>query len=132
MKLAITLRHLATGDSYATLQYDVRVARTTIGFILREVCDALVMELKHDVIDCPVDSDAWNALPRSSRRNGMFHMHVELWMGNKLPPESLQRRGPCTMFEISVGFGFFLFWLMSRCFIVVRYLTTRPGRRSTN
>ncbi|KAH3719649.1 hypothetical protein DPMN_062499 [Dreissena polymorpha] len=52
MKLAMTLRHLATRDRYATLQYDFRVARTTIGVVVREVCDALVMELKHDVIDC--------------------------------------------------------------------------------
>ncbi|KAH3694423.1 hypothetical protein DPMN_081863 [Dreissena polymorpha] len=91
------------------------------------------MELKHGVIDCPVDSDAWNALPRSSRCNGMFHMHVELWMGNMLPTESLQRRAVrCTIFEISVGLGFLLFWLMARCFIFIRYLITRPGRRFNN
>ena len=59
MKLAITLRHLATGDSYATLQYDFRVARNTICLLVKEVCDALVMELKNDVITCPVDRDTW-------------------------------------------------------------------------
>ncbi|XP_052271962.1 uncharacterized protein LOC127872673 [Dreissena polymorpha] len=64
MKLAITLRHLATGDGYATLHYDFRVARTTIGLVVREVCNALVMELKHDVIDCPVDSDAWERVAK--------------------------------------------------------------------
>jgi len=55
MKLAITLRHLATGDSYATLQYDFRVPRNTICLLVKEVCDALVMELKNEVITCPVD-----------------------------------------------------------------------------
>ena len=62
MKLAITLRHLATGDSYASLQYDFRVARNTISLLLREVCDALVMELKNEVITCPVDRDAWGPI----------------------------------------------------------------------
>ncbi|KAH3888906.1 hypothetical protein DPMN_012950 [Dreissena polymorpha] len=52
MKLAMTIRHRAIGDSYATLQYDFREARTTKGLLVREVFDALVMELKHDVIDC--------------------------------------------------------------------------------
>ena len=64
MKLAITLRHLATGDSYASLQYDFRVARNTISLLVREVCDALVMELKNEVITCPVDRDAWGPITK--------------------------------------------------------------------
>ncbi|XP_041355337.1 putative nuclease HARBI1 [Gigantopelta aegis] len=59
MKLVITLRHLATGDSYATLQYEFRVARNTICLLVKEVCDALVMELKNEVIVCPVDRGTW-------------------------------------------------------------------------
>ena len=58
MKLAITLRHLATGDTYATLQFDFRVARTTIGLLVKEVCNALVTELRNEVITFPVDSNA--------------------------------------------------------------------------
>ena len=40
MKLAITIRHLASGDKYKTLQYDFRVARKTICMIIPEVCQA--------------------------------------------------------------------------------------------
>ena len=55
MKLAITLRHLAKGYSYATLRYEFRVARNTICLLVKDVCDALVMEFKNEVITCPVD-----------------------------------------------------------------------------
>ena len=37
MKLAITLSHLATGDSYATLKYEFRVARNTICLLVKDV-----------------------------------------------------------------------------------------------
>ena len=65
MKLAITLRHLATGDSYATLQYDFRVARSTMSLFVKEVCHALAMQLKNDVIVCPVDTDTWKEVAHS-------------------------------------------------------------------
>ena len=40
MKLAITIRRLASGDKYPTLQYAFRVARNTICMIIPEVCQA--------------------------------------------------------------------------------------------
>lgn len=48
-RLAITLRYLATGDSYTSLQYIFHVSKQTISKIVPEVCDALVKALK-DVI----------------------------------------------------------------------------------
>ena len=41
VKLAVTLTHLATGDSYTTLQYSFRVASQTIAKFVPEVCDAI-------------------------------------------------------------------------------------------
>lgn len=59
MKLAITLRHLASGDSYVTLQYEFRVAKNKISLLVKEVCNALTMELRNEVISCPVNRAAW-------------------------------------------------------------------------
>ena len=49
LKLAITIRHLASGDKYPTLQYD-RVARKTICSIIPEVWRAIVLEYKDELI----------------------------------------------------------------------------------
>ena len=53
LKLAITIRHLASGDKYPTLQYDFRVARNMICSIIPEVCRAIVLEYKDELILCP-------------------------------------------------------------------------------
>lgn len=45
-RLAITLRYLATGDSYSSLQYTFHGSKQTISTIIPEVCDAIVKALK--------------------------------------------------------------------------------------
>ena len=57
MKLAITIRHLASGDKYPTLQYAFRVARNTICMIIPEVCQAIVDAYKGEVIPYPTTQD---------------------------------------------------------------------------
>ena len=56
VKLAVTLRHLATGDSYITLQYAFRVASPTI---CAEVCDAITRAYLDQVMQCPTLPDDW-------------------------------------------------------------------------
>ena len=59
LKLAITIRHLASGDKYPTLQYDFRVSRLTITKIIPEVCQAIVAEFKEEIIPCPTTEAEW-------------------------------------------------------------------------
>ena len=53
LKLAITLRYLATGNSYKSLQYGFRVAYNTISIIIIEVCEAISEEYSVEVMVCP-------------------------------------------------------------------------------
>lgn len=45
-RLAVTLRFLATGDSYASFSALFRIAQCTISLIVPEVCDAIFSVLK--------------------------------------------------------------------------------------
>ena len=62
LKLAITIRHLASGEKYPTLQYDFRVARNTISVFVPEVCQAIVDEYKHEARSCPTTQDEWRVI----------------------------------------------------------------------
>ena len=68
LKLAITIRHLASGDKYPTLQYDFRVARNTICSIIPEVCRAIVLEYKNELIPCPSSPEEWSPIAEEFQR----------------------------------------------------------------
>lgn len=45
-KLALTLRYLATGETFASLQYMFRIPKNTISAFIIDVCEAIYEELK--------------------------------------------------------------------------------------
>ena len=59
LKLAVTLRHLASGDSYPALQDAFRVARSTINKFVPEVFDAIIRAYRDEVMTCPTSPEDW-------------------------------------------------------------------------
>ena len=72
LKLSITLRHLACGDSYPSLSYNFRVAPNTISLIIDEVCDAIKAEFAGEVIQCPTTTEEWGAIAQEFEERWQF------------------------------------------------------------
>ena len=75
MKVAITLRFLATGHSYKSLSYGFRVAPNTIVSIVPEVCQAIYDEYHEDAIKCPSTPEEWKEVAKGFSEKWNFH-HV--------------------------------------------------------
>ena len=56
-KLALTIRYLATGESYTSLSCQFRVGRSTISKFLPEVCRAIQDEFTREYLRCPTTPD---------------------------------------------------------------------------
>ena len=59
LKIAITLRFLATGDSFQSMEFNWRAEHNTIGMFVPEVCDAIVEEYAQEVFCTPTTTDGW-------------------------------------------------------------------------
>ena len=73
LKLAITLRYLASGDSYHSMMYGFRVAHNTISGIVREVCEAIIAEYANEVVSCPTTPEGWKAVADQFGARWQFH-----------------------------------------------------------
>ena len=73
LKLAITLRFLATGNSYRSLASDFRVAHNTISLFVPEVCDDIGAEYQADVFQVPTTLEGWRPIAERFGQRWNFH-----------------------------------------------------------
>ena len=73
LKLSITLRYLASGDSYHSLMYGFRVPHNSISLIVKEVCNAIVDEYADEVIEAPTTEQQWRRTADQFSRRWQFH-----------------------------------------------------------
>ena len=59
LKIALTLRYLASGDSYKSMAYNFRVPHNTISVTIPEVCQAIYNEYHEEAIKCPTTPEEW-------------------------------------------------------------------------
>lgn len=73
LKLAVTLRHLASGDSYTSLQYSFRVSKTAICRFVPKVCQAIIDIYKPEVLKCPRTPEEWNQVAEGYSKRWNYH-----------------------------------------------------------
>ena len=62
MRLALTLRHLASGGRYASMKFGWRIPHNTQSLVVRQVCQAILDEYIDEVLICPTTPDGWRAI----------------------------------------------------------------------
>ena len=101
-KLAVTLRHLATGDSYTTLLYAFRVASPTIEKFVPEVCDAITRAYQDQVMRCPTLPEDWLLVDSVFGQRWNFPHALGALDGRHIPIRCPQGGG--SLFRNSKGF----------------------------
>ncbi|XP_030208666.1 protein ANTAGONIST OF LIKE HETEROCHROMATIN PROTEIN 1-like isoform X2 [Gadus morhua] len=61
-RLSVTLRFLATGESFRSLSFQYRIGRSTVGLIVMETCEALYNVLKEDHMKTPTTESEWREI----------------------------------------------------------------------
>ncbi|XP_035673121.1 protein ALP1-like [Branchiostoma floridae] len=53
LKLALTIQHLVSGNTYASMKFSWRVPKCTISLVVREVCEAIIATYLDELMVCP-------------------------------------------------------------------------------
>ena len=71
-RLAVTLRFLATGESYHSLEFSFRISRQQISEIITETCQCLYDKLAPEYFKIPNTASEWEAIAERFKRRWNF------------------------------------------------------------
>ncbi|XP_065069754.1 uncharacterized protein LOC135694802 [Rhopilema esculentum] len=71
-KLAVTLRFLATEESFESLQYQFRINKSTICKFVPCVCEAIYKTLKGEYFNFPASQEEWLDLAKDAEERWQF------------------------------------------------------------
>ncbi|XP_041355303.1 uncharacterized protein LOC121372934 [Gigantopelta aegis] len=123
LRLAITLRYLANGNSYKTLEYEFRVANNTISRIVPETCNAINNEFAEEFLKCPSIPDEWRAVAEGFSNKWNFYNCV-----GALDGKHVAFRAPCASGSVYYNYkGFHSSVLMALVDSQYRFLYVEVG-----
>ena len=73
LKVACTLRHLASGDSYASLSFSFRVSPSALCIFIPQVCQAIIDCYQREVLKCPKTPEEWKEVAEGFSRKWNYH-----------------------------------------------------------
>ncbi|KAL2092781.1 hypothetical protein ACEWY4_012579 [Coilia grayii] len=71
-RLAVTLRFLATGESFASFHFQYRLGESTISQIVTDTCEALHQTLKDDYLTTPNTEEEWRKVASGFEEKWQF------------------------------------------------------------
>ena len=71
-RVALTLRFLATGESFSSLEFQFQISNRTISNIVFEVCEAIYSEMGDTCLAFPSTVAEWKSLERGFREKWNF------------------------------------------------------------
>ncbi|XP_049428868.1 uncharacterized protein LOC125886585 isoform X1 [Epinephelus fuscoguttatus] len=71
-RLSITLRSLATGESFSSLSFQYRTGRSTVGVLVKETCRVLHHVLKKDYLKTLTTEDEWREVDSGFQNKWQF------------------------------------------------------------
>jgi len=72
LKLALTIRFLATGNSYKSLAFGFRVGPNTISLFIPQVCEAIIAEYGPEVLVTPRNPQEWRRITDTFKNRWNF------------------------------------------------------------
>ena len=93
LKLAITLRYLASGDSYKSLHYAFRVPHNSISLLVRETCKAIIEKYQDEVLKCLRTPEEWLEVEKEFYRKGAFPNVIGCIDGNHIAIQKPAKSG---------------------------------------
>ena len=63
-RLSVTLRYLASGNSFTSVAYEYRLGISTVHEVVLETCSALWSKLRYEVMSPPSSEDDWITISR--------------------------------------------------------------------
>ena len=71
-RLALTLRFLATGESFRSLHFQFRISRPAISYIVTEVCEAITKKLGPSYLKVPSSEQEWLQIAKQFKEKWNF------------------------------------------------------------
>ena len=93
LRLALTLRHLDTGESYHSLHFGFKVPHNTYSIIVRQVCEAIVDEFAEELIKCPSTQEEWKDVADKLKEQWNFHHAVGAIDGKHISTKKTGKSG---------------------------------------
>ena len=97
---ALTLRFLATGESFRSLHFRFTISRPAISYIVTEVCEAVPKKLGPSYLKVPSSEQERLQITKQFEEKWQFPNYLGAIDGNILPSNLLQTRDLIREFKI--------------------------------